>query len=144
MDSIGLFGNESGNALIGSNVSYVDQSKRIIEASDKAAFRNFGHAAARIRKDAQAFIVTDDKPSPAGTPPHTKAQRGHNLRSAILYVADKLSAIIGPIASMIGEVGHAHEFGATFRGEKFDQRAFMGPALERNLDRFADEWAGSI
>lgn len=117
---------------------------RISDAVDRAAFRNFGHAASRISKDAKASIETSDEPSAPGQPPHTKAQRGHNLRGAIRYASNKQGAVIGPIASWVGEVGEAHEFGRAHEGDHYPARPFMLPALEQNLDRFHAAWAGSV
>ena len=118
---------------------------RVSKAAEKTAFRNLGHAANRIMKDARASIVTNQNaPSAAGSPPHTKAQAGHNLRTAIRYDSNKEDAVVGPMASMVGEAGATHEFGQERGGVDYPERPFMGPALERNLDRFADSWRGAI
>ncbi len=130
--------------MIGLDVKITMTTQRVEQATERAAFRNFGHAAARISKDAKASIETSDQPSEPGQPPHTRAAKGHNLRGAIRYVASKQDAVIGPIASWVGESGEAHEFGVAFRGNTFEERPFMQPALQRNLDRFAADWAGSI
>lgn len=118
--------------------------QRVAKAAERAQFRNLGHAAARISKDAKASIVTDQDPSAPGTPPHTKAAAGHNLRGAIRYDSNKEDAVIGPLASFVGEAGRAHEKGEEFRGQDYPERPFMLPALEKNLDRFAADWKGSI
>jgi hypothetical protein len=34
--------------------------------------------------------------------------------------------------------------GGEFRGHEYPERPYMAPALEKNLDRFAGDWAGSI
>ena len=130
--------------MIGVSVKTIDNTRAVVAASDKAAFRNFGHAAARISKDAKASIITSDEPSEPGDPPHTRAQSGHNLRVAIRYDATKQDAVIGPRASVIGEVGRLHEFGGIRGSQHFPERPFMRPALEANLSRFAREWEGSI
>src|SRR5690349_2082890 len=130
--------------MIGFTVKIEDQTKRVSGAAERATFRNLGHAAARISKDAKASLVTAEGPSPAGSPPHT--HQGAFLRRAIRYDHNRKdqSAVIGPLASIVGEAGAAHEFGETFRGEDYPERSFMGPALEANEDRFAQEWQGSI
>jgi hypothetical protein len=130
--------------MLAVKVTTEDRTKRIIDRTNKAAFKNFAHAAARISKDAKESIVKSDEPSPEGTPPHTRAERGHNLRGAIRFAATKEGAVIGPMASIIGEVGAAHEFGEVYKGQDFDIRAFMGPALEKNVDRLARDWYGTI
>ena len=120
---------------------FVDHTRRVREAADKEARRAFAKAAYRIFRDAQASIVRSAGPSAPGEPPHTR--RGQ-LKRSIRYDATKDGAVIGPVASMVGEAGAAHEFGGGHRGQTFPERAFMGPALERELDNFAGEFAGSI
>lgn len=130
--------------MIGFNLQIVDQMKRVTDATEKATFRNLGHAANRIMKDAKASLVTAEGPSPEGQPPHT--HRGAYLRRAVRYDHDRKDqiAVIGPVASIVGDAGAAHEFGGEFRGEEYPERKFMLPALEKNIDRFAGDWAGSI
>ena len=128
--------------MIGVEVKTEDQTKRVTGAVERAAFRNFGHAAARISKDAKASLITAEGPSEPGTPPHT--HQGAFLRRAVRFDATKEDAVIGPTASVVGESGRAHELGEEFRGQVFDERSFMQPALEKNLDRFAADWEGSI
>lgn len=130
--------------MFGINVTVTSNTTRVMEAVDKASFRNFRHAAARISKDAKASIDKSDEPSAVGSPPHTRGRGGHNLRGAIRFDATPQDAVIGPIASYVGESGAAHEFGSLFRGQDFPARPFMEPALRANVDRFAQEWAGSI
>lgn len=138
--------------MIGTAFQFTDQSKRVTNAADAASFRNLGHAAAAIRKDAVESIVAADGPSAPGTPPHThtggvtkkgKVRKG-NLQRAIVFDADKESAVIGPRFSVVGLAGRAHELGEEFHGDLYPERAYMGPALDRNKDRFASSWAGSI
>jgi phage gpG-like protein len=129
--------------MIGVQVKTENQTKRVAEAVERAAFKNLGHAAATIRRDAVESIVVAEGPSPPGTPPHTRRRQ---LKRAIRFDYDcrDRSAVVGPMASMVGESGAAHELGGEFRGEQYPQRPFMVPAMERNLDRFAGDWAGSI
>ena len=53
-------------------------------------------------------------------------------------------AVIGPRASVVGDVGKGHEFGGEFRGEDYPERPFMGPALEETEDTFGNSFAGSL
>jgi len=138
--------------MIGFNFQFVDETQRVVKASQDASFRNLGHAAAAIRKDAIESIIDAPGPSEPGTPPHThtagvtrkgKARKGEAQR-AIAYDANQDSAVIGPRASVVGLSMHAHEFGDEFHGEDYPERPTMGPALDRNENRFASEWAGSI
>lgn len=128
--------------MIGTAFKIQAEISRVLRAVGKAAFRNFGHAAARISKDAKASIEKADGPSPAGSPPHT--HKRNFLKRAIRYDANKNGAVIGPLASVVGTAGQAHEFGGEYRDQQFPERPFMQPALERNLDRFAADWAGSV
>ena len=128
--------------MFGLRITTEDNTKAVKAASDKAAFRNFGHAAATISKDAKASIENSPEPSAPGTPPHTRRRR--HLPRAIRYAADKTGAVVGPMASVVGTAGQAHELGGTYKGEQFDERAFMYPALQRGAPRFAGEWTGSI
>ncbi len=131
-----------------------DTTKRVTDAADKATFKNLGHAASSIRKSAIESIKPEEGPSAPGTPPHTHTQRvtkrgkvakGH-LPRAIVYDVDKArqEAVIGPRASVGGECGAAPELGEEFHGDDYPERPFMGPALEANAPRLADEYAGSI
>ena len=127
--------------MIAAKVEFIDQTNRVIEAANRAAFKNFGHAAARIRKDAIESIIVSPVASMLGTPPHTRRKQ---LRNAITFDSNEFGAVIGPRYSVAGESGSAHEFGGEYKGAHYPERAFMGPALENNLDRFASEWRGSI
>lgn len=128
--------------MIGFKVTVEDLSARVQKAAEQAAFKNFGHAAASIRKTAVESIEKAAGPSEPGRPPHT--HRRMFLRRAIRYAADKEGAVIGPAFSTVGTAGEAHEFGGVYKGGVFPQRPFMGPALMENLPRFASEWRGSI
>ena len=125
-------------------VQIEDNTRRVSGAAERATFRNLGHAAARISKDVKASLVTADGASPEGSPPHT--HQGAYLRRAIRYDHDRKaqSALIGPLASSVGEAGAAHEFGQEFHGQDYPERSFMAPALQANEDRFAQEWQGAI
>ncbi len=116
-------------------------TKPVQAAEQKAAFRNFNHAAASISKDAKSTIEKSDVPSSPGEPPHTR--RGL-LKRAIRYAADKEGAVIGPVASVVGQSGAAQELGGEYKGQEFPARPFMAPSLERALPRFAGDWQGSI
>jgi hypothetical protein len=82
--------------------------------------------------------------SPVGQAPYS--HRGKGLKSSILFAVDKLrmSAIIGPSADIVGDSGHAHEFGGAFRGLNFQKRPFMGPALKKIESRLPSFWEASL
>jgi phage gpG-like protein len=140
--------------MIGFDFKFALNFGRLLKEVKQAGFRNLNHAAARIRKDAVESIQPGDGPSAPGTPPHTHTQRltrkgktraGQLPRSIVFHVDKaKEEAVIGPRYSMVGEAGAAHEFGGQFRGDNYPERPFMGPALDKNLDNFASDWAGSI
>lgn len=110
-------------------------------AADRAAFRNLGHAAASISRDAKSTIEKSADASQPGKPPHSR--RG-KLKRAIRFAYDKTSAVIGPMFSSVGTSGEAHEFGRNYKGQKFPERPFMGPALERAKPRFARSFQGAV
>lgn len=118
---------------------------RVVKAVEKTAFRSFAHAAASIAKDAKASLekAPEGEPSEPGKPPHT--HKGAYLRRAIRFASDKEGAVIGPMASVVGEeLGPTHELGAPRGGVDFPERPFMVPALERAIPRFAGEWKGAL
>jgi hypothetical protein len=133
-------------------VKLVNELAKIQTAAEKAAFKNLGHAAAAIRKDAIASIHFGEGPSKPGSPPNThgpsKTKKGKDrkgqLQRAIVYDVGPDSALIGPRFSVVGTSGAAHEFGGQYKQDNYPERPFMGPALIRNIDRFASDWAGSI
>lgn len=127
--------------MFGFLVKIEDRTEAVQKAADQAAFRNFGHAAASIARDARTSIETHPDPSPPGTPPHTRRRQ---LARAIRWSADKLSAIIGPLYSMVGTSGAAHEFGGKYKDETYPERSFMHPAAQRGAPRFAGDWQGSV
>lgn len=128
--------------MIAVKVTTEDTTKNVAEAAQKAAFKNFAHAAASISKDMKSSLEKSEGPSAVGSPPHT--HKGTYLRRAVRFAADKEGAVIGPMASVVGEAGAVHEFGEVFHGTDYPERPFAGPAGERGAPRFAKEWAGSI
>lgn len=140
--------------MIGFDLKFDDNTPAVKKAVDAATFRNISHAVATIRKDAIASILPGDAPSPPGTPPHTKSTgvsksgkpRAGKLQKAIAYDVDQAAGdgIVGPRESIIGPAGRVHEFGGELYGEEYPERAYMGPALEKNLARFGDSYAGSL
>lgn len=117
--------------------------KKVRDAARKGSITSLGHAGAAIRLQARHSIRKGKKPSPAGTPPHTRKGR---LRNAIKYAVTegKQSVVIGPDYAVAADSGVAHEFGGRFRRERYDKRPFMGPALENVKDRLPSMWAGSV
>ena len=127
--------------MIEVKVEVVDKTDEVKKAAERAAFKNLGHAAASIRKTAIASIETSPEPSEAGRPPHTRRGRA---KKAVQYFSDKQSAVVGFAASVIGTGMEPHEHGRPRGENEYPERPTMGPALEANVDRFADKWKGSI
>ena len=127
--------------MFGMTVAIDDKLGKVAKAASDASFRNFGHAAASISKDAKNSIEKSTDASAPGSPPHSR--RGL-LKRAIRFAADKEGAVIGPMFSQVGTSAEAHEFGSAYKGVDFPERPFMGPALERALPRFLGGWRGSI
>lgn len=130
--------------MFGASATTKNDMQRVAKAAEQAQFRNFGHAANRIMKDDKESIITSSEPSAPGSPPHTRGNAGHNYRSAVRYDATKDDAVVGYIASMVGQSARAHELGEEIHGEEFAERPSIVPAMLKNVDRFADSWKGSI
>jgi hypothetical protein len=149
--------------MFGLHIKFVDGTAKVIKASDKAAFRNMGHAAASIRITAIESVeftreivgyytamtrkgprtITIYRPSEPGTPVHSHHSRMF-FRQAIRFDVSKTDAVVGPAESIIGDIMSAHEFGKEYKGFDYDPRPVLAPALEANLDRFVAEWKHSI
>lgn len=121
-----------------------DETKKVVAAADKATFRNLRHAGFSISKGAKQSITKSAEPSAPGSPPNTRGRGRANIRAAIYVNAQPESVIIGPRASYVGEAGRAHELGEEFKGDEFEERPFMGPALQAAIPRFMSDWRGSI
>ena len=120
------------------------RDKEIKQTVSEGMYKNIGHAAASLSKDAKKSIRTSaKKSSPEGSPPYTR--RGL-FRRAIRYELDKQkkSAVVGFIASAVDQAARAHEFGGRYKGQDFPARPTMGPALERNQHRIGGQMAGRI
>jgi hypothetical protein len=137
--------NQANNGMIGVKTKLTTTPKRVDAAVDKAAYRNFGHAAASIRKSARGSIERSNTPGPPGGPIRSKRGRGGGLaKRSILYVHDKYGAVIGFAASRIDQAIQVHEHGGVRGGVRFPARPTMAPALQKNLARFHREWRGAI
>jgi len=109
----------------------------------EGSIRSLGHAAAAIRLTARRSIRQSLRAAAPGRPPHTR--RGL-LRRAVLYFVETAQerALIGPAHSFVGTSASAHEFGGTYRGQRYPQRPLMGPALLALVPRLPAFWASSI
>jgi hypothetical protein len=130
--------------MFGFGAKTENRFRRVEDAARRGTRDSIRRTAFAIGRFAKGLIEKSRKPSSKGSPPTTRGRGGKNLRAAIWTDADAESAFIGPRASVVGDVGEAHEFGVKRKGDEFDERPFMGPALEANQDRFASDWRGSI
>ena len=131
--------------MFGATTQFKATPKRLFASADRAAYRNFFHASASIRKSAQESIVRSNKPGPVGGPIRTKRGRGGGkARRAVLYRADRQGAVIGFAASRVDQAMEQHEHGGLRGGVYFEARPTMAPALQRNLARFHRDWRGAI
>lgn len=112
---------------------------------DQGLFRSLGHAAAAIRSTARKLIVRSREPSPIGEPVHTKWGKAKRP-DVMLFDVDESQgdAVIGFLGSKMHRVMKVHEHGGQWMLTDYPARPTMGPALEANLVRFADEFEGSI
>jgi len=109
--------------------------------AERGKYRGLGHAAGAVRLIAKRSIRKRKKASRPGTPPSTQTKR---LPAAILYAVEPDRAVIGPVASIVGTAGEAHEHGGRYKRENYPQRPFMAPALDKARPRLPDNWAGVI
>jgi hypothetical protein len=130
--------------MFGFDVKVEPRFEAVQKAADDATFRNLRHAGFGISKAAKASIIKSPDASLPGEPPTTRGKGRNNLRSAIFVDATADEVIIGPRFGYVGDSGEAHEFGKSRKGDDFAERSFMGPALEANVKRFAEDWQGSV
>lgn len=104
----------------------IERLRRAMERARQGSLNSVGYLISTIAKG--KIVRSRDKSQP-GQPPTTR--RGL-LRRAIRYKVadDRMSVVIGPVYSMVGTAGAAHEHGGKYKGERYPKRPFMGPALE--------------
>lgn len=122
---------------------FVWYAERVRRAEERLATRGLFKASGFIRIVAKRSIRKRKKPSRPGSPPHTQTGK---LRRAIRFDVDRIrmESLIGPDAAIVGESAGAHEHGGNYKGDHYEQRAFMGPALEKSSDKTAQFFAGEF
>ncbi len=123
-------------------VQIKDRVDRVRRAARDAKSGSLNRVSFLIRQTMVEFVERAEGPSAPGESPHTHV--GNYLKRAPRYAVDKDSAVIGFASSVVDDVGAAHEHGGLFRGEYFEKRPTAKPALDANLDVFANSWSGSI
>ncbi len=129
--------------MIAVKVTTRDETKKVLARTKQGNFKSLAHAGAAIRLTAKRSIRRRKTASPAGQPSHT---RKGQLRGAILYAVEKERGlvVVGPDVTKVGKSASAHEHGGRYKRQHYPRRPFMGPALEKNLDRLPRMWAGSV
>lgn len=119
------------------------REERLRKAMERARDGNLRAAAYLISQLAKKRIVKSRVASRPGKPPHSR--RGA-MRNAIRYevAEDKYSAVIGPIPSIVGTSGQAHEFGGRYMGNTYPERPFMGPAMEEAIPQIGPKFRGTV
>ena len=112
---------------------------RVAKASEDV-LRRMG---AYVRTVARRKVKPGDKPSPAGTPPHSRTGA---LRRGILFGVERrrASVVVGPSERFVGTSASAHEFGGAYKRERYPKRPLMGPSLKESAPRLARMWQDAV
>ena len=129
--------------MFGFSFKTSERFQAVQQAADRAIYKNIRNAAFSIRKYIRESIKKSPTAAEPGKPVATRGRRG-NVKNSIFVAADDTTALIGPRYSFVGDAMEAHEFGKTYKGDRFAARPTSGPGLEANTDRFADSFRGSI
>ena len=132
----------------------------VMDAVDRAALRNLSRAGSFIRTAARSSLRKRRRISRPGEPPsvHT-ADRVATLKN-IWFIYDPIqrSVVVGPVklpgsrlrmsdretVPALLEFGGTAMVGRRRRVSRYAPRPFMGPAMERELPKFANIWANSV
>ena len=137
--------------------------KIVIDAVGRASAKNLSQAGSFIRRSARSSLRRRKKVSSPGEPPSVHTQDRVATLKNIWFVFDpaQRSVVIGPLklngsrleGSNRQTVPSLHERGGAAvvggrrkrkRRVKYVPRPFMGPAMERELPKFAGLWANSV
>jgi hypothetical protein len=135
----------------------------VIGAVGRASAKNLSKAGSFVRRSARSSLRRRKKVSPPGQPPSVHTQDRVATLKNIWFVFDpaQRSVVVGPLklngsrleGSNRQTVPSLHELGGTAvvggrrkrkRRAKYASRPFMGPAMERELPKFAGLWANSV
>ena len=120
---------------------YVNEGAKVAKAVRKAAWDALRRLGFLVRAKAQEEIKDEAGPSTPPDPPHThkhqttkrgKPRKLGQLPQSILYGTPDdgpPSVIIGPSVNVVGTVGAVLEKGGERKGDEYEPRPFMGPAL---------------
>ena len=109
----------------------------------KAAVDILRRMGAYVRTVARRKVRTSERPSPAGTPPHSRTGA---LRRGILFGVEKRrqSVVVGPSERFVGTSMSAHEFGGAYKRERYPKRPLMGPSLKESAPHLAKMWQDAV
>ena len=98
---------------------------------------------AYVRTVARRKVRPGERPSPAGTPPHSRTGA---LKRGILFGVERrqASVLVGPSERSVGTSAAAHEFGGAYKRERYPRRPLMGPALKESSPRLARMWRDAV
>lgn len=133
---------------------FFDQ-KRVLRAVDKAKRAVLSRAGAFIRQTARNLIRKRKSSAPPGQPP---SSHEGSLRRLIYFGYDPASdsVVVGPVGFRNSPAPHALEYGGKTEVKRrrcgkvvrtrvtIEQRAFMGPALEKERPSLPKRWANSV
>jgi len=129
--------------------------KTVLRAVDKAKRAVLSKAGAFIRTTAKHSVRTKKGSAPPGKPPHSHEG---SLRRLIYFGYDRASdsVVVGPVGIKRSTAPHVLEFGGKTEVKRrrrgkvvrtratIQQRAYMGPALEKERPKLPKRWAGSV
>lgn len=148
--------------------------ERVLKAADRAQVRVLSRFGAFVRTTAQRSMRRRKGPSAPGTPPSSHGAdkkprgskyRGAWLRELLFFSYDPVSktCVVGPLGFKSSPVPHLHEFGGVLPVKpltihypnggtklipggvkRYPQRAYMAPALAKEMPKFAKLFEGSI
>ena len=98
---------------------------------------------AYVRTVARRKVKTSDKPSPPGSPPHSKTGA---LKRGLLFGVEKREkrVLIGPGFKFVGTSASAHEFGGKYKKERYPKRPLMGPSLRESIPHLSKMWREAV
>ena len=109
----------------------------------KAAVDILRRMGAYVRTVARRKVRTSERPSPAGTPPHSRTGA---LKRGILFGVERRqgTVLVGPSERFVGTSMAAHEFGGAYKRERYPKRPLMGPSLKESTPRLARMWQDAV
>lgn len=129
---------------------YFFDTKRVINATERAERRVLSRIGSYIRRTARSSIRRKST-APPGRPP---GKGTGFLKKSILFAYDpyRSSVVIGPTrAGKQAEITHALEYGGTTTNVPHDNRKqnvaarpFMGPAAAKELPKLPAMWQNSV